>query len=99
VLAITTVIVYKCIRRRRSAGDVHHEEGTTEPEATGLANIQHPEKKEKHEGEQAAHTLSELPSPHPYQGEKHESEHAAHTISELPSPVAEMDGGTVWKDR
>jgi hypothetical protein len=110
-LAIAAILIYKCLRRRKSAKDTHQEDGAVQPSGNG-----------KYDGQDATHTISELPSPVPHQKEMYGNGLDEQTISELPSPVpqhmdmhhaglhaqtvselprsiAEMDGGSMWKDR
>jgi hypothetical protein len=68
------------LRRRKSAKDTHQEDGAVQSPGN-----------EKHDGQDAAHTISELPSPVPHQKEMYENGLGEQTISELPSPIPQHE--------
>jgi hypothetical protein len=69
-------LIYKCLRYRKCAKDTHQQDRAVQSSGN-----------QKHDGQDAAHTISELPSPVPHQKEIHKNGLDEQTISELPSPV------------
>jgi hypothetical protein len=90
------------MRRRKTAEDTHTEKGSAELAAD-----------EGYDGQNDAHdigelhggAIGELPSSAPYKYSELPDAYRitelpdGHKINELPGPIAELDGGTVRKDR